>query len=185
MYTNYFYCFFVITTLTFAPCVRFFLLSTKDLSWIELLTTLYTTRELPINPNWKINWVIDGFDTSQEIPRGIASLSSNPQYFNSNLNFPVTDQYGNTYDMPDLTVELTDAEIDEHLGDLWITNLGRARYADMLKTDLTTPKLMPKQYGYMLAKKLLRKVSFGTFSKIFKLVFENLVNYCVHYTTSL
>ena len=75
-----------------------------------------------------------------------------------------SDQYGNTYDMPDLTVELTDAEIDEHLGDLWITNLGRARYADMLKTDLTTPKLMPKQYGYMLAKKLLRKVSFGTFS---------------------
>ena len=74
-------------------CVRFFLLSTKDLSWIELLTTLYTTRELPINPNWKINWVIDGFDTSQEIPRGIASLSSNPQYFNSNLNFPVTGTY--------------------------------------------------------------------------------------------
>ena len=63
--------------------------------------------------------------------------------------------------MPDLTVELTDAEIDEHLGDLWLTNLGRARYADMLKNDLTTPILMPKQYGYMLAKKLLRKVSFG------------------------
>ena len=90
-----------------------------------------------------------------------------------------SDQYGNTYDMPDLTVELTDAEIDEHLGDLWITNLGRARYADMLKDNLITPNLMPKQYGYMLAKKLLRKVSFGTFSKIFKLVFEILVNYCV------
>ena len=135
-------------------------LTTVDLTWIQLIVALSTTRELPINPNWQIKWEIDGFDGVQEIPQGIASLTSSGRYFNEPLNFPQTDKDKRISDMPDMTWELTDAEIDEHLGNLWLANLGRARYVDMLEEDGKT-KLTQKQYGYKLAKKLLRKVHFG------------------------
>ena len=66
----------------------------------------------------QITWSIDGWEKTQEIPQGISSLASSGEYFQK----PRDERYGTE---PDLTVQLTDEEIVEHLGDLWLTNLGR------------------------------------------------------------
>ena len=139
-------------------------LSITGLTWIDMIAQLTSTLELPMNPNWEMTWSIDGWEKTQEIPQGISSLASSGEYFQK----PRDERYGTE---PDLTVQLTDDEIEEHLGDLWLTNLGRAQYSDMLKengeacskddTECVPTKLMPRQYGIKLARKLLRKVTFS------------------------
>ena len=125
-------------------------LSVVDQSWINMIEILTMTRELPLDPNWAMTWVIDGYEPIQEIPQGLARLSSSGKYFNTPWNGKA---------VPLLTVELSDSEIDAHLGELWLKNLGRGEYASQLKDGKTI--LTPKQYGYKLAKKLLRKISFS------------------------
>ena len=119
-------------------------------TWINMIETLSMTRELPLGPDWDVTWSIDGYENSQEMLKGISGLSSSGEYFNENWN------KGRE---PNVNVVMSDDEIQDHLGDLWLKNLGRAQYANQLKNDGSTT-LTPKMYGIQLARKLLRKVSF-------------------------
>ena len=39
----------------------------KEQIWIEMINILSTTRELPLDPNWNVEWSIDGYEKNQEI----------------------------------------------------------------------------------------------------------------------